>query len=233
MSKKRLIIMILIIVVFLFLIGLSIYYYKDKYEISFETGTDEQILTQYIKKGDLIKEPIKPEKEGYVFIEWQYNGKRYDFSSKVSKDMKLTAKWLKEKYVTVNYVTNSNYEIDPVKILKEDPIDDLPVAYKDGYEFIGWSLYGNLYNGEIINDDVTLIALYKNDTKNDTYKIGDDVMITGSYSVSAYSNDAINKRAIGWNRKILYIIEDANYPYVIGNDYGVTGYFKASSIEIN
>ena len=96
---------------------------------------------------------------------------------------------------------------------------------------MGWSIEGKLYNNEEIYDNVTLSAEYKNDIINTTYKVGDIVTIIGNYSNSAYSTSSNYKLAIGWERRILNIIENSNYPYVVGNETGVTGFFKAISIE--
>jgi len=232
MERKRVIIICLIILVFIVSIVISLISYKDKYIIAFETGTDEGILNQYVKEDDKILEPTTPEKEGYVFIEWQLNGERYDFDKGVKEDTVLTAKWLKEDYITISYITNSIYTIESNKILKGSPISNLPIAYKDGYEFVGWSINGRLYNNEVINDDVVLNAEYKNEIVNTTYKEGDNVLITGNYSNTAYSIGAKYNRAIGWERQIIGIIENSNYPYIVGRGNDVTGFFKASSLEI-
>lgn len=232
MSKRRIIIMILIIVLFIAAITLSYFYYKDKYMISFETGTNEKILTQYIDENSKISEPTTPQKEGYVFVEWQLNGEKFDFDSTIDENIVLTAKWMKEEYVKVSYDTDSLYNIEQIKILKGSSINNLPTAYKDGYEFIGWYLNGKPYDGEEVNDDVTLVAQYKINKINNTYKVGDSVIIIGNYSESAYSMDAIYDAAIGWDRKILAIIGDSEYPYMVGNDEGVTGFFKVSSIKL-
>ena len=66
---------------------------------------------------------------------------------------------------------------------------------------------------------------------NSDYKVGDVVIIKGEYSDSAYGIDAYNSKAIGWEREILYIIEDGEFPYALGYNDEVTGYFKANSIE--
>lgn len=233
MSKKRIVIILLIIAVFILAIISSFFYYKDKYIVSFETGTNEMIMTQYINKNSKITEPITPTKDGYIFVEWQLNGKKYDFDSNVNENIILTAKWMKEEYIKVTYNTDSLYTIEPIKILKGSSITNLPITYKDGYEFIGWYLNDKLYENEIVNDDVILIAKYKPNKINTSYKVGNSVIITGNYSSSAYSMSAEYDAAIGWNRKILYIIEDAEYPYAIGNDEGVTGFFKIESIKLN
>lgn len=231
MEKKRFIILIVFICIFLSSILLSFFYSKNKYIVSFETGTSDIILNQYISKDGIIQVPITPIKDGYIFKEWQLNGKKFDFSTKVDSDIILTAKWVKEEYVEVSFNTKSEYIIDSIKILKGDIITDLPIPKKEDYEFIGWYLNDSKYDNQEIYSDSILIAEYKNDTINPTYKVGDSVKITGSYSNKSMSNFAYNKRAIGWYRKILRIYEGAIYPYMVGNDTGVTGFFKAESIE--
>jgi len=232
MEKKRLIVMIIIIILFIIAIAFSFLYYNDKYKISFETGTEESIITQYVSKNSKVSKPNTPEKEGYVFVEWQLNGETYNFDREVKEDVVLSAKWVKEEYITIKYETYTDEVIEPNKILKGSKIDKLPKVNKEGYEFIGWYLNDNLYNDEEINSDTILTAQYKNDNINTTYKIGDKVLIIGSYAKNAMSTNYKNTMAIGWEREILNIINDAENPYVIGDKSGVTGYFKANSIEV-
>lgn len=231
MDKKRLIVISIFIMIFIIAIIVSSLYYNDKYSVYFETGTDEAILTKYVKKNDKVEQPIEPTKEGYVFKEWQLDGQYYDFDTEIKKDTVLTAKWVKEEYITINFNTNSEYNIESKKILKGDIIDELPESFKEEYEFIGWYLNNKLYNNEEIYDDIELSAEYKNETINTTYKVGDKIKITGNYSDSSKSLYAYNKKAIGWEREIIDILENSEYPYVVGNQSGVTGFFKASSIE--
>lgn len=234
MEKKRIVIILIFVIIFLLLIIASFLYNKDKYSVSFETGTSEVFLTKYVSKDEKVSAPTNPIKEGYVFKEWQLNGEKYDFDTKINSNTVLTAKWIKEEYVTITFETNSIEKLDKIKILKGDIIDNLPVSYKEDYEFIGWYLNDELYNNVQIFDDTTLVAKYKNDSINMTYKIGDFVSIVGTYSnSSSISNKSYtnNKRAIGWKRVILDIIDNSEFPYVVGDETGVTGYFKASSIE--
>lgn len=231
MEKKRTIIILMFIVAFLVAIFTSLIYYNNKYSVTFESGTSEIILTKYVKKNGKVEEPITPIKEGYVFKEWQVNGETYDFDSKVEDDIVLTAEWVKEEYVTITFNTNSDNKVEDKKILKGSIIEELPESKKEEHEFIGWYLNDHLYNNEEIYDDITLEAKYK-EIKT-IYEIGDKVIIIGNYSKSAYStiDEAYNKRAIGWEREIIDIIEDSEFPYVVGNNTGVTGFFKVESIE--
>ena len=230
MDKRRFIVVISIIALFLLAIIISYIYYNDKLVVSFETGTDEEILDKYVKRNSKVEIPITPTKEGYVFVEWQLNGETYNFANLINEDITLNAKWAKEEYITISFNTDSDYTIDSKKVLKGSVLNDLETPIKDGYEFIGWYNDDKLYNNEELNSDVTLIAKYKKEVIEPS--IGDKVLIIGNYSNSAYSSNAYNSMAIGWEREILYIIEDSDYPYAVGDFTGVTGYFKASSMEL-
>ena len=232
MEKKRMIIVFLLIVLFAFAMILSIFSHSGKYCVRFETGTNDILLTKYVKKGGKISEPVKPFKNGYIFKEWQLDGKTYNFDSSISSNIILTAKWIKEEYVRVSFDTKTDDIIEPIKILKGETLENLPCISKENYTFQGWYKGDKPYNGEEIYDDIVLEARYEPNKTNSNYNIGDNVIITGEYSNAAYRVDYISTKAIGWERRILYIYEDALYPYMVGNDSGVIGFFSANSIEI-
>ena len=228
MDKKRITVLSLFSIIFIIGIILSLFYYKGKYIIKFETGNNEIILNQYVKKGYKVKKPENPTKDGYKFVCWEYKGNEYNFNEKVTKDLILSARWVKEEYITIYFDTETIYEIDSIKILKGSSIQELPSVEKEGYEFNGWLLNGNIYNNEELNSDTKLSAKF---TKiKEELKIGDRVYIIGPYSSSSYSND-YNILAIGWDRVILDILDSRENPYVIGNEFGVTGFFKESSLK--
>lgn len=227
MEKRRFITILVFILIFILCIVFSFLYYKDKHCIIFETGTDEVILTQYVEENGKVIKPTNPSKDGYIFKEWQLNGKSYDFNDEITEDITLTAKWVKEEYITITFETGIDDVYESKKILKGESLNDLPSLIKDGYEFIGWYLNDSLYSGEELYNDVTLVALYN----KKAYKVGELVLIVDNYSNSAFSINAYNKKAIGWIRKIKYIIEGSNYPYALGNDNGITGYFGENAIE--
>lgn len=232
MDKKRIIVILTFIVVFIICIILSSAYYKNKYSVYFETGTNDVFLTKYVSKGDKISEPNSPIKDGYVFKEWQLNGEKYDFNSTVLDDTILTAKWIKEEYINVTFKIGEDDYLEPVKVLKGDKVDVLPIVSKTDYNFDGWYLGDELYVNQELYSDTELLARFTEIEKEPIYKVGDSIIIIGEYSNCSYSEEAIHRAAIGWERQILAIIDDASFPYVIGDETGVTGYFKAESIKL-
>ncbi len=70
---------------------------EQTYTIKFDSDGGNEIENQKINANDKIKEPTKPTKDGYTFVEWQLDGKKYDFNAPVTKDMTLKAVWEKQK----------------------------------------------------------------------------------------------------------------------------------------
>lgn len=62
-------------------------------------------------------------------------------------------------------------------------------------------------------------------------KVGTKVKIVGKYANSADAKTANNTAAIGWERTILKIIPNANYPYMVGSGTIATGFFKREALQ--
>ena len=64
------------------------------YWVSFDTnGGKETIKQQAVEEGKTATKPTDPTREGYKFVEWQLDGKKYDFGNKITKSITLKAKW--------------------------------------------------------------------------------------------------------------------------------------------
>ncbi len=64
------------------------------YWVKFDTnGGKEKIKDVAVEEGKTVAKPENPTREGYKFVEWQLNGKTYDFKTKISKTITLKAKW--------------------------------------------------------------------------------------------------------------------------------------------
>lgn len=77
-----------------------------KYTIGFDTNGGNTIDNQeVIKEGKIIK-PTNPTRKGYKFIEWQLDGKTFNFDTVITKNITLKAVW--EKEVTQNNNSSNN-----------------------------------------------------------------------------------------------------------------------------
>lgn len=147
------------------------------YEITFETNGGTLVESQIVNEGEKVKKPVDPTKDGFMFVEWTYQGKTYDFSLEVTSNITLIAKWTEveediEKFI-VKFETDGGTTI-PNQIIEKGnkvakPID--PV--KDGYTFAGWLLDDEIYDfDEIVDNNIELKAKWEKikDTDSDNDK---------------------------------------------------------------
>ena len=178
MTKKKML-MIIGAVVFLFLIVLIIFLIKSKevktYNVKFDTNGGTVVDTQVVNEGDTVVKPSDPKRDGYIFVEWTYENKTYDFSLSVDKDMTLKARWLEKEedkeMFSVKFDSDGGTTI-PNQIVEVNskvakPID--PV--KEGYKFKYWTLNNEEYdfNKEVL-EDLELKAVWEEEVKEDTNK---------------------------------------------------------------
>lgn len=136
------------------------------YTVSFNTHTDIKLSSQYVKENECACEPLAPEKDGYTFDGW-YTDETYetvyDFSSPVTADITLHAKWTEaEIYYTVTFVTNCESKL-PSQYVRSNGCAVLPLAPENaGFALEGWYTDKDLtvkYNfSEPLKSDVTLYA---------------------------------------------------------------------------
>ena len=80
-----------IVIILLLLKGCT----KKEYKITFDTNGGSLVSAVMVEENGKITRPEDPEKEGYEFAGWYYDGKLFDFNTKVKKNIKLEAKWKK------------------------------------------------------------------------------------------------------------------------------------------
>ena len=109
----------------------------NKYTVRFDlNGGNGNIPDQTINEGKTATEPSKPTRTDYDFVEWQLNGSKYVFSTPVTKDITLVAKW-KEKGHTyrVEATKVDNYSVSSILKVYEDnkEISFTNIKTTDGY----------------------------------------------------------------------------------------------------
>ena len=91
MKKRNILIGIIIIAIVILLI--MILGNKKEYNVSFDSVGGTMISNIVVKEDGTIEKPADPQKEGYKFAGWYYNGELFDFSMPITSDIKLEAKW--------------------------------------------------------------------------------------------------------------------------------------------
>lgn len=136
-------------------------------EVSFDSLGGTKVETIKVKKGSTITKPENPTKEGYSFIAWMLDGEEFDFDKKITKNIKLTAKWQEESDIiyTISFDTDGGNKVDNIKV-KNGKINNLPIPEKKGYTFFGWyNKTEKVEVGDTISKDITLKAKWEKQTE--------------------------------------------------------------------
>ena len=63
------------------------------YKVTFDTDGGSEINSQMIIAGKTVIELPTPEKEGYTFLYWEYNGEKFDSETNITEDITLIARY--------------------------------------------------------------------------------------------------------------------------------------------
>ena len=147
-----------------------------KYTVKFDSNGGSSVASQTVKEGNTVSKPANPTRSGYKFVSWQLNGKDYNFSSKVTKNITLTAKWEKveqpsevTKY-TVKFDSNGGSSVASQTVKEGNTVSKPTNPTRSGYKFVSWQLDGKDYNfSSKVTKNITLVAKWEKIP--DTYTI--------------------------------------------------------------
>jgi len=131
------------------------------YIVTFDTNGGSKVNSKVVDYNNKVKLPTTPTKKGYKFIEWTLDGKKYDFNTKITKDITLVAKWQIITY-TVTFDTNGGSSIDNQKVDYNKNVTKPENPTQNGYKFIEWTLDGKTYDfNNKITKNITLVAKWE------------------------------------------------------------------------
>ena len=90
MKKKFLVLMLAIVTLF------TLTSCSKKYTVTF-TDNGTVLNEETVKKGKTVAKPSDPTKDGFKFEGWELDGKQFNFSTKIKKDITLNATWSQVK----------------------------------------------------------------------------------------------------------------------------------------
>ena len=132
-----------------------------RYTVKFDSNKGSSVSSQRVIEEQTATTPKTPTKSGYKFVEWQLDGKKYDFKTKVTKDITLKAKWeeLKKYTVTFNYDNGSSNTT--VTVTEGSTVSEPSKPSKPNYAFKEWQLDGKKYDFKTkVTKNITLVAVY-------------------------------------------------------------------------
>lgn len=144
---------------------------NKKYTITFDTQGGNTIEAIEVKANETLVLPKNPEKEGYIFLHWvDEEDKPVSNNFKVTKDMKLIAKWAEptQEVVTVSFNTDGGNTISSITVIKGEKITLPENPTKEGYNFKEWVYEnGEQFKTEaIIEENITLKAIWEKVEEN-------------------------------------------------------------------
>ena len=142
-------------------------YEINSYKVSYYNEGKKYIEDQKINYGEnALKPNTNPSKIGYTFKYWSLkeNGKEYEFSTKITKDITLYAVYEINKY-TLTYI-NEGIEYHKETAEYGSVITSIQDPIKEGYTFIGWYDENNqkVSYPITVTEDITLHSKYEINT---------------------------------------------------------------------
>ena len=141
-----------------------------KYTVKFDSNGGSSVASQTVNEGNTVSKPTNPTRSGYKFVSWQLDGKDYNFSSKVTKNITLTAKWQKITKYTVKFDSNGGSSVASQTVNEGNTVSKPTNPTRSGYKFVSWQLNGKDYNfSSKVTKNITLTAKWEKIP--DTYTI--------------------------------------------------------------
>ena len=138
-----------------------------RYTVSFDSDGGSKVSNQRIIEKQTASIPNVPIKSGYAFVEWQVNGKKYDFKNSVTSNLVLKAIWRELEKYTVTFKNDDDKIIQSNIVVEGNTVSKPSDSQKDGYTFKEWQLDGQAFDFNTkITKNIVLKAYYiKNPNK--------------------------------------------------------------------
>ena len=165
------------------------------FTVSFDAAGGSAVTSQTIKEGEAATLPIEPTKDGYTFAGWYSGETAWDFTTVITADTALTAKWEATEY-TITYIdmdkTTAITGLTPVTYTIESEDFTLPAPTKLHYNFMGWYL-DNTYTQNIQTiaqgtfGDITVYAQFTEKNYGITYVLINDGAENNDNNLPSYN----------------------------------------------
>ena len=177
-----------------------------EFTVSFDSNGGTSVAEQIITKDEKVSEPSNPTKEGYTFDGWYLDDVKYDFSTPVTKDITLRAKW----------VTKGSSE--PEKACK--------LTCEEGYELINPNSKDCSCKKKVVG--VSSVSLSKT---NVTLLVGESVTVTATVNPSNADNKTVTWKSS--NDKVVTVKDGRLTAVAVGTaKVTVTAGGKANTVNV-
>jgi len=171
------------------------------YNVTFDYGNN-QIEKLEIKNGNRISQPKISEREGMVFLGWYLDDELYDFNKKITKNIKLIAKWqeLHENQISVAFDSNGGSFVQPILLNVGEKILKPSDPKLDNYTFSGWYLNDKLFDFDVVvNENITLVAKWDKVVENNNSNVDTNNNSNNKENNNSVSGNKITPQSIYLN----------------------------------
>jgi len=134
---KKIIVAILLVTMALFALASCGGEELPNYTVTFDTDGGTTVAAQTVEEGQVAIKPADPTKEGFTFAGWFVGETAYDFSSAVTANLTVKAKWTQNTY-TVIFDTDGAAAIDAETVAYGATATKPADPIKEGFTFMGW-----------------------------------------------------------------------------------------------
>ncbi len=189
--KRKKIVLISLITLILVILAISIFLIFNR-KFTIKLMVDNNLYKEIeVRYGNTIEEV--PTKEGYTFVGWYVDNKKYDNKTKVKENLTLTAKWEVAKY-TITF-DDDNGGITKEEVLHNELVSKPIDPTKKGYAFLGWYLDDKKFDFKTpITKNLTLKAKWSETINKQSVDISS--LIKTYLNSSNDFNSTINKEKI-------------------------------------
>lgn len=135
-----------------------------KFMVTFDSNGGSIVEKQLVLKNNKAVKPANPTKEAFVFVEWQLNKVVFDFNTKITSDIILTAVWENDlaPLLLVTFDSNGGSEVLPIEVRQGSAISPPLNPTRKNYVFKGWYLDKEYFDFNLpIMNSMTLVAKWQ------------------------------------------------------------------------
>ena len=167
MNGKKVGISIGVVLLIAIVVFIAVFFLKPKqeetfYKVTFNNNGVTEVVE--VKESNTVTKPTDPQKEGWTFEGWYYNGTKFNFTTEITQNITLEARWTVTGATkhTVKFDTAGGEPIDSLNVVDGEKIDKVPTPTKEGYTFAGWYYNETKYDFKNpVTKNITLTAKWE------------------------------------------------------------------------
>ena len=131
----------------------------DYYQVTFICNNEREKIS--VKENETVTPPEPKEIENYRFVGWYSGEELFDFKTKITKNISLTAKY-ELNLVTITYELDGGIGLAVETIPKNTTLNIPSAPFKPGYKFLKWVSGEEEFNFDTpIENNITLTAIWE------------------------------------------------------------------------